>query len=201
MQENCKSTQFHNTEKPLMSVLHHHAPCFHLCRKAVYIFVAVPWLFTIFFLKLELIIRTHGNGIPALFIFNHLNFSPMVTTEVAQLSKECNAWRETLRSYRDEFGKLKQQLLKIAAHQSLKEDLLQIEHLDNQLHIQLINIHDLKQAIKNHDRKIQLELQSKNGTVSDESLADHENLHEEYQSLEHTLQDIKEEFNLFAART
>lgn len=125
----------------------------------------------------------------------------MVTTEVAQLSHECNAWRETLRSHRDEFGKLKQELQKIAAHQSLKEDLLQVEHLDNQIHIQLINIHDLKQAVKFHDRKIQQEMQKNNGKVSDESLADHENLFDRYQSLEHTLQEIKQEFNEFTART
>lgn len=124
----------------------------------------------------------------------------MVTTEVAQLSTECNAWRETLRSYRDEFGQLKQQLQKIAGQQSLKEDLLQVEHLDNQLHIQLINIHDIKQAIKHHDRKIQQELQT-DGKVSDETLAHHENLFDEYQSLDHTLQEIKQEFSHFAQRT
>ena len=125
----------------------------------------------------------------------------MVTTEVAQLSQECNAWRESLRSYRDEFGKLKQQLQKIAGQQSLKEDLLQVEHLDNQLHIQLINIHDLKQAIKLHDRKIQQEMQKNNGKISDESLADHENLFDGYQSLEHTLREIKNEFSHFSSRT
>lgn len=125
----------------------------------------------------------------------------MVTTEVEQLSHECNAWRETLRSYRDEFGQLKQQLQKIAGQQSLKEDLLQVEHLDNQLHIQLINIHDLKQAIKVHERKIQTELQGRTGKPSEESLAEHENLFDEYQSLNHTLQEIKQEFNHFTQRT
>lgn len=125
----------------------------------------------------------------------------MVTTEVAQLSHECNAWRETLRSYREEFGQLKQELQKLAGHQSQKEDLLQLEHLDNQIHIQLINIHDLKQAIKLHDRKIQLEIKTNNGKVNDDSLAEHENLFESYQHLEHTLQDIKNEFGLFTARS
>ena len=125
----------------------------------------------------------------------------MVTTEVAQLSQECNAWRETLRSYRDEFSQCTHHLQNIAGRQSLKEDLLQLEHLDNQLHIQLINIHDLKQAIKVHEKKIQTELQQNNGRISDESLADHENLYDEYQSLEHTLKDIREEFNLFTGRT
>lgn len=125
----------------------------------------------------------------------------MVTTEVAQLSHECNAWRETLRSYRDEFGQFKHHLQKIAGKQSLKEDLLQLEHIDNQLHIQLINIHDLKQSIKQHDKKIQSELAQNNGRITDETLADHENLYDEYQSLEHTLKDIKEEFDLFTGRT
>ncbi len=125
----------------------------------------------------------------------------MVTTEVAQLSQECNAWRETLRSYRDQFAQCKHQLQQVAGRQSLREDLLQLEHLDNQLHIQLINIHDLKQAIKVHERKIQTELQQNNGRISDESLADHENIYDEFQSLEHTLKDIREEFSLFTGRT
>ncbi|MFM9910650.1 MAG: hypothetical protein ACKVOW_14955 [Chitinophagaceae bacterium] len=124
----------------------------------------------------------------------------MVITEVSQLSKECNAWRETLRSYRNEFGRFKQELLKIAGRQTLKEDLLQLEHLDNQLHIQLINIHDLKQSIKLHDRKIQLELQQNKGKISDESIVDHENILAGYQSLEQQLRAIKEEFEYFSSR-
>ncbi|MBC7849964.1 MAG: hypothetical protein H7Y31_09510 [Chitinophagaceae bacterium] len=125
----------------------------------------------------------------------------MVTTEIAQLSKECNAWRETLRSYKEEFGKLKQQLLGIAGTQSHKEDLVQVDHLDNQIHIQLINIHDLKQSIKVHDRKIQQELSSPRGRLSDETVSRHEILHDGYQFLEHTLQEVKDEFKHFTART
>ncbi len=121
----------------------------------------------------------------------------MVTTEVAQLSKECNAWREALRSYRDQFGQLKQVLLKLAGRQTLKEDLLQVEHLDNQLHIQLINIHDLKQAIKTHDRKINFEKAAFNGMANEDSIAHHETLHDEYQQLEQTLTDLRDEFGVF----
>ncbi len=124
----------------------------------------------------------------------------MVITEVSQLSQECNAWREALRSYRNEFGRFKQELLKIAGRQTLKEDLLQLEHLDNQLHIQLINIHDLKQSIKLHDRKIQLALQQNKEKLSDESIVDHENIFAGYQSLEQQLRAIKEEFEYFSSR-
>jgi hypothetical protein len=123
----------------------------------------------------------------------------MVTTDVAQLSRECNAWRETLRSYRDEFSHLKHLLQDVAARQTTKEDLLEVEHLDNQLHIQLINIHDLKHAIKTHTRRIDSE--TAKGLINDETAANHENLYDEYQHLEHTLQEIKQEFNHFVNRT
>jgi transposase len=123
----------------------------------------------------------------------------MVTTDVAQLSRECNAWRETLRSYRDELGQLKHRLQDVAVRQTTKEDLLEVEHLDNQLHIQLINIHDLKHAIKTHTRRIDSE--TAQGPINDDTAAHHENLYDEYQQLEHTLQEIKQEFHDFVSRT
>lgn len=123
----------------------------------------------------------------------------MVTTDVAQLSRECNAWRETLRSWRDEFGRLKQRLIDVAARQTTKEDLLEVDHLDNQLHIQLINIHDLKHAIKSHFRKIEVE--TARGQINDDTAASHESLYDEYQHLESTLREVKQEFKDFVDRT
>ena len=125
----------------------------------------------------------------------------MVTTEVAQLSQECNAWRETLRSFRDEFHQMKQQLQEKAKGHTHKEDLLQVEHLDNQLHIQLINIHDLKQAIKQHDKKVLLEVAQNESGISESTLIDHERLFDSYTSLDNTLQDIRHEYDLFTNRT
>lgn len=125
----------------------------------------------------------------------------MVTTDVAQLSRECNAWRETLRSYRDEFGQLKSRLQEVAARQSHKETLQEVEHLDNQFHIQLINIHDLKQSIKSHDRRMSNERIIYNGQIDDNSLTDHEHLYDDYQHLEHHLQDLRKEFADFISRT
>jgi hypothetical protein len=122
----------------------------------------------------------------------------MVITDIAQLSKECNAWRETLRSYRDEFGQFRNRLQDLAGRQTNRDVLLEIEHLENQFHIQLINIHDLKHAIKNHDRKINSEMAASNGQLSDETTADHEHLYNEYQQLDSTLQDVKQEFLHFA---
>ncbi len=121
----------------------------------------------------------------------------MVQTEISQLSKECNQWRESLRSYRDEFTQLKRELQQAAGKPLSKEQLTHLEHYENQLHIQLINVHDLKQAVKAHDKKVNFEIATNRGQPTDESYAAHENLYEEYQSLEQTLNDLKKDFNRF----
>ncbi|MFT3823182.1 MAG: hypothetical protein QM731_04645 [Chitinophagaceae bacterium] len=121
----------------------------------------------------------------------------VTTTEVAQLSRECNAWRETLRSYRDEFNTLIGRLQEVAARQTDKDILCEVEHLDNQLHIQLINIHDLKQAIKNHQRQISSAMAIP-GT--EDPSADHEQLFDGYQTQVSMLQELHHEFNNFLSQ-
>lgn len=125
----------------------------------------------------------------------------MVQSDIAQLSGECSRWRETLRNFREEFNQSKHRLQELAGHSLNKEDLHQVEHYHNQFHIQLINIHDLKQAIKQHDRKVNFEITSGDGQVTDETLADHENLYDQYQHLEDTLQELRQEFNHFLTRS
>ena len=125
----------------------------------------------------------------------------MVQTDTAQLSGECNAWRQTLRSYREEFSQDKIRLQQAASSTLPKDHLQDVEHLQNQFHIQLINIHDLKQAIKVHDRTVNYETETNKGMLRDETLAQHENLFDQYQSLEHTLQELRNEFKGFLERT
>ncbi len=124
----------------------------------------------------------------------------MVQADISQLSRECNTWRDALRAFRDEFTQCKQKLQQLASRPLSKEDLTEVEHYHNQFHIQLINIHDLKQAIKTHDRKVGYELAAHDGQLNDETLNDHENLYDQYQSLDHRLVDLRDEFNVFLER-
>jgi DNA-binding GntR family transcriptional regulator len=88
--------------------------------------------------------------------------------------------------------------LRVLSGKQINPDVLtEIEHLDNQFHIQLINIHDLKQLIKMHDRKILEEREISDGLVSDVTLRHHENLFDDYQRLENTLHGIRQEFEYF----
>ena len=76
---------------------------------------------------------------------------------------------------------------------------MSIEHFDNQFHIQLINIHDLKQTIKTHDRKIEIE--SSSGDVTDDTYKAHEELLNEFLGLENSLQELRHEFGNFISAT
>ena len=121
----------------------------------------------------------------------------MVQVDISQLSKECNSWREQLRQFREEFTNDETRLTKTASISLSKDQLQNVEHLHNQFHIQLINIHDLKQAIKAHDRKMNFERVAFNGLVNEDSLAKHESLLEDFKELQQTLDQLRNEFNLF----
>ena len=125
----------------------------------------------------------------------------MVQVDISQLSGECNVWREKLRNYREEFNNHEAKLRQAAGQQLSKEQLQDVEHLHNQFHIQLINIHDLKQAIKAHDRKINFEKTLFNGMANEDSLTRHEELQNEYHSLEQTLEELRNKFDAFLKRT
>jgi hypothetical protein len=125
----------------------------------------------------------------------------MVQVDISQLSLECNSLRDKLRNYREEFTQDETRLRQVAGLPLTKEQLQDVEHLHNQFHIQLINIHDLKQAIKAHDRKINFEKAAFNGNANEDSLSKHEELVGEYQQLEQTLDNLRVEFNNFLQRT
>lgn len=125
----------------------------------------------------------------------------MVQADISQLSRECSTWRDALRNYREEFNQCKHKLQQLASRTLSKDELKEVEHYHNQFHIQLINIHDLKQAIKNHDRKVSFETAANDGQLHEETLADHESLYDQFQTLDHHLQELRDEFNEFYIRT
>lgn len=132
----------------------------------------------------------------SIIIFKTLNFSSMVQTDISQLSSETAEWRQILRNYREEFAESKNLLQGKCKQDFPKDKLKEVEHFHNQFHIQLINIHDLKQEIKNHERKIQLE-KAMSDTLAEYTYAEHERLLNEFVQLENTLQDLREDFKNF----
>lgn len=121
----------------------------------------------------------------------------MVQTDISQLIAECSDWRQILRNYKDDFQESKKALQEVCRKSLSKDDLQEVEHFDNQFHIQLINIHDLKQSIKTHERKIHVNQEN----VSDDVFAEHESLLSEFLGLESTLQELRNDFKNFINKT
>ncbi len=119
----------------------------------------------------------------------------MVQTDLSQLKAECADWRQILRSYREEFGDSKKALQIICRQSLAKSQLQEVEHFENQFHIQLINIHDLKQQIKAHEKELMSG--GEGGDVPDEVYARHEHLLDQFVVLENTLQELRSEFQQF----
>ena len=118
----------------------------------------------------------------------------MVQTDISQLSAECSEWRQILRNYRDEFQEDKKLLQDLCKQDLPKDQMQNVEHYHNQFHIQLINIHDLKQAIKAHEQKIQ---EDKN---SDDLYMQHEQLLDEFINQTNTLQELRADFKSFISK-
>ncbi|MBX3253680.1 MAG: hypothetical protein KF862_06020 [Chitinophagaceae bacterium] len=121
----------------------------------------------------------------------------MVTTEISHFSKECNTWREALRSQREEFTRMKKELQQIAAHITGKDALMDVEHYENQFDIQLTNIHDLKKNIKAHSNTTAYQMLSSDGPPSPDVAEDHEKLAEAYRQLRGRLSELKRDFQQF----
>ncbi len=123
----------------------------------------------------------------------------MVTTDIAQLTGECSGWRNTLRDERSQLTSLKEKLQTLSSNLLDRSTLQDLEHLQNQFYIQLINVHDLKHAIKEHEQIAAWE-NEKNGQATDATWAAHEELHNQYDYLHYTIGQVKQEFKQFVSR-
>ncbi len=91
-------------------------------------------------------------------------------------------------------------MLQDSALQTGKDQLLELEHFDNQFHIQLINIHDLKQEIKQHERLMAFEA-SQSDSYSKEVFVKQERLLDCFLVLENGLQQLRSDFRDFVNST
>lgn len=123
----------------------------------------------------------------------------MVQTEMASLTAECTEWRQILRNYRDTFRYDRRALQDICSKATDELSMLDVEHFENQFHIQLINIHDLKQEIKRHEGSMILSQAHAGLTEGDYSR--HERLLQKFLALEARLQAVRDEFSEFIDST
>lgn len=123
----------------------------------------------------------------------------MVLEEISQLIEDCNVKREVLVQHREKIHSLQKELLKFAAISLPKDDLTDLEHYQNQFHIQLINIHDLRHDLKMHQQRLKTELHI-HEDVSDNVIQKHKEMDGHFETLAKLLEDLEEDFNAFLKR-
>jgi len=123
----------------------------------------------------------------------------MVLEEISQLIEDCNVKRDVLVEHREKIHQLQKELLKFAAQSLPKDDLTDLEHYQNQFHIQLINIHDLRHDIKLHQQRLKTELHV-HEDVSEGVIQKHKEIMSQFDTLEQLLEGVEAEFVSFLKR-
>lgn len=117
----------------------------------------------------------------------------LTETQPQQLLDEANKWVNHLVTYVQSINELKNKFYKWAAGKSDHDVLVQIEHYHNQFHIQLINLHDLKHAIRYHLQEVKLKPEL-------DQTIQHQQLEDQYNFLINDLDQLQNDFTNFTSR-
>lgn len=130
------------------------------------------------------------------------DFSPLkncvsMVKDFSSFNHECGNWRQSLHEFRDELLTMQKSLENSNYSLLPKEKRSQLEHLQNQLMVQLMNVHDLRQAVKRHDKHIVVEIKPASHNRFHQVSAQHESLHTNYTYVKGTLDELKSHMKKF----
>ena len=120
----------------------------------------------------------------------------MVKIDVTELVSNCYEWVNELRNLRDTLNAINNELQSIVQALS-KDKFLQLECLYNQIHIQLVNVQNLKHAVKAHERMLQFEKAAFNALVNEDSHTRHLNLLDRYIDIQTRVAQLNIDFRKF----
>ena len=111
-----------------------------------------------------------------------------------------NDWLRALNFYKDELKMLNNRLTEIAKKNTGKEVMIAIEHFENQLRIQVENIHLLDHEIKANVKKAAHETKASGAGYIDGILfTQHNELETKFITEEKIINELRHSFNQFAA--
>ncbi len=116
---------------------------------------------------------------------------------VSRIGHEQSDWERGIAFYQDDLKILEHRLQEISQQYSLIEVKSQVEHYQNQFLIQNRNLSDLIQKIKTHSHQVHLDIHEHAQHITDETIAEHDQLKETYFMLERTILDLRHDFYRF----
>ncbi len=124
----------------------------------------------------------------------------MEKISITHMSNAHSDWLRGLDFYKEEITILKNRLTQVAGKNSHPEVMKQVEHYENQFEIQSENIHKLKHDIKSNIKITATEAKvSTAGYIDGVLLSHHFNLGQKFETEQKTVQELRQEFNQFAA--
>ncbi len=124
----------------------------------------------------------------------------MSKTSITHLDNEHNDWLRALDFYKTELGILRDRLTEVAGKNTNKEVGLNAEHFENQLKIQVSNIDTLRHNINENLAQVSKQSQESAAHIEQSLIEQHEQLRDQYITEEKTLNELRHEFNRFAAK-
>lgn len=122
-------------------------------------------------------------------------------TSIKHLTNEHNDWLRGLGFYKDEIQILKGRLTEVAGKNTGNEVLDKLNHFENQVTMQTTNIDTLRHDINSNLEKIAAQLQDNTPGYVDTALVDkHNALRDSYYTQEKIINELRYEFNRFAAK-
>ena len=120
---------------------------------------------------------------------------------ISSFGDEHSTWLKALDFYKQELAIIRERLTEIAGKNTAKEASAEIEHFENQLKVQTENIDILHHDINENLTKSAHEAKGNSAGYIDASLfKTHDNQRESFNTTEAIINDLRKEFNLFAAK-
>lgn len=111
-----------------------------------------------------------------------------------------NDWLRGLEFYKEDLRIVQERLEEIAGDNTGKEVSQQVEHFQNQLLIHNGYINELRHRIEANLKTIHMLLQGSGSYVTEYTAAEHLSLNDQYLTEEKLINELRHEFNRFAAK-
>lgn len=116
---------------------------------------------------------------------------------ISNLNNDC---LRGLEFYKQELDILQGRLEEIASKNTTKEVTQQIEHFQNQFLIHQNYFDEIKHLIHRNDENIEAQILKTGIFINENTAVEHENILEQYTTEEKIFNDLRHEFNRFAAK-
>lgn len=122
------------------------------------------------------------------------------TINIKHISNLNNDCLRGLTFYKQELSILQDRLEEIAGKNTGSETTMGVEHFQNQFLIQANEMDQLLYRIRKNDKELETEIKTTAIYVQEETAVQHEQIHEAYHKEEKIFNELRQEFNRFAAK-